>query len=65
MKKNKVTYETALKQFDALLPDDLVEPYKNGLTICKDSTGGVKSALEVAYVLLKCFYANNPKFTFA
>lgn len=65
MKKNKVTYESAIKQFDALLPDDYKEPYKKGLTICKDATGGVKSAPEAAYNVLKCFYANNPKFTFA
>lgn len=65
MKKNKINYDGAMKQFDALLPDEMVEPYKAALTTCKDSTNGEKNACEAAYKFLICFYNNNPKFTFA
>lgn len=65
MKKNKILYDSAMKQFDVLLPEDYKEPYKSALTKCKDSTGGAKNACDAAYNMLKCFHANNPKFTFA
>lgn len=65
MKKSKVNYEGALKQFDVLLPADYKEPFKHGLEKCKDSTGGVKNACEASYNFLKCFYENNSKFDFA
>ncbi|XP_055326705.1 uncharacterized protein LOC129580384 [Sitodiplosis mosellana] len=65
MKKNKVLYDSAMKQFDVLLPDEYKEPYKHALNSCKDATGGAKNACDAAYNLLKCFYANNTKFTFA
>lgn len=65
MKKNKITYDSALKQFDVLLPDDYKEPYKHALSVCKDSTGGVKNACDAAYNFVQCFYKNNSKFTFA
>lgn len=38
MKKNKINYEAAMKQFDLLLPEELLEPYKRSLAICKDSS---------------------------
>lgn len=65
MKKNKINFEGAMKQFDALLPDEYVEPFKSALTICKDAANGEKNACEAAYKFLHCFYDNNPKFTFA
>lgn len=65
MKKNKILYESAMKQFEVLLPEDYKEPYKTALTKCKDSTGGAKNACDAAYNMLKCFYDNNSKFTFA
>ena len=37
MKKSKFAYDSAMKQVDTLLPDELKETYKNGLTECKDS----------------------------
>lgn len=64
MKKSKINFEGAIKQFDVLLPDDYKEPYKSALTICKDSANGEKNACEAAYKLLICFKDNNPKFTF-
>ncbi len=36
MKKNKLNYEAALKQMDKLLPEDIVDANKNGITACKD-----------------------------
>ncbi|XP_055326704.1 uncharacterized protein LOC129580383 [Sitodiplosis mosellana] len=65
MKKNKVLYESAMKQFDVLLPEDYKQPYKHALEACKDATGGAKNACDAAYNFLKCFYDNNTKFTFA
>lgn len=65
MKKSKVNYEGALKQFDVLLPADYKEPFKSALEKCKDSTAGIKNACDAAYAFLKCFYDNNSKFTFA
>lgn len=64
MKKSKIMVEAALKQFDLLLPDDMKEPYKNAMNICKDSTKGVKDSCEAAYTLTQCFFKNNDKFMF-
>lgn len=64
MKKSKVMVEAALKQFDLLLPDDMKEPYKTSLNICKDSTKGVKDNCEAAYILTQCFFKNNDRFLF-
>lgn len=64
MKKSKINYEAAMKQFDLLLPDDYKEPYKSALTTCKDAANGEKNPCEAAYKLLICFKDNNPKFTF-
>lgn len=64
MRKSKINYDAAMKQFDLLLPEDMKEPYKNALTVCKDSPNGEKNACEAAYKLLICFKDNNPKFTF-
>lgn len=65
MKKNKVNYDSAIKQFETLLPDEYREPYKMALTICKESAVGIKDNCDAALAMLKCFHANNPKFTFA
>jgi hypothetical protein len=37
MKKGKLNYESALKQIDVMLPDELKEPTKNSLEQCKNS----------------------------
>lgn len=65
MKKNKILLESTKKQFDALLPNEYKEPWKHALDVCKDSSGGVKNACDAAMNFVKCFHANNPKFTFA
>lgn len=65
MRRNKVTADSAMKQFDTLLPEDYKQPYKHALEMCKDATGGAKNPCDAAFSFLKCFYDNNPKFTFA
>lgn len=64
MKKSKINYEAAMKQFDMLLPDEMKGPYLSALTTCKDAANGEKNACEAAFKLLICFKDNNPKFTF-
>ena len=64
MRKNKINFDGAMKQFDTLLPDHMKEDYKNGLTACKDSAGGEKNPCEVAYKLIECNFKNNPSFSF-
>uniref|UniRef100_A0A1Q3FRX7 Putative odorant-binding protein 12 n=1 Tax=Culex tarsalis TaxID=7177 RepID=A0A1Q3FRX7_CULTA len=63
-KRGKISYEKSLKQIDTLLPDDMKPDFRNGLEACKDAAQGVKDHCESAYVLLNCFYKNNPKFIF-
>lgn len=48
MRKSKVNYDAAMKQFDLLLPDSMKDDYKNALTKCKDSANGEKNACEVS-----------------
>lgn len=64
MKKSKVNFDSAMKQFDQMLPDSMKDDYKNSLTICKDATGGEKNSCEAAHKLVVCVYANNPQFSF-
>lgn len=64
MRKSKVNYDAAMKQFDLLLPEDIKEVYKAALTRCKDSANGEKNACEAAYKVVVCFSTDNPKFTF-
>lgn len=59
MKKNKITYDAAMKQFDMLLPDEMRDPYKKSLTICKDSANGIKDSCEAAFVVIKCMFKEN------
>lgn len=64
MKKSKIMKESAMKQFDLLLPDDFKEPYRNALGKCEDSVKGISGNCEVAYAFTQCFYKNNEKFLF-
>lgn len=64
MRKSKVNFDAAMKQFDLLLPDDMKEVYKSALTTCKEATNGEKNACEAAYKMVICFANNNSKFTF-
>lgn len=64
MKKSKVLKDAALKQFDLLLPEELKEPYRNALEICKDAAKGITGQCEVAYAFTQCFAKNNDRFLF-
>lgn len=64
MRKSKVNYDSAMKQFDIILPDSMKNDWKNALTMCKDATGGEKNPCEAAYKMIICFSDNNPTFTF-
>lgn len=37
MKKNKLNYDAAIKQMDMLLPEELLEENKQGITVCKEA----------------------------
>ncbi|XP_031634692.1 uncharacterized protein LOC116347992 [Contarinia nasturtii] len=52
MRKSKIQYEAAMKQFDLLLPDSMKEGWKGALTACKDSSQGEKNPCEAAYKLV-------------
>lgn len=64
MRKSKINYEAALKQFDLLLPDDIRDDWKNAMTACKDSTDGEKNGCEAAHKFALCFANANPSFGF-
>lgn len=64
MRKNKLNFDAAMKQFDTLLPDNMKDDYKNGLNACKDAIGGEKNPCDAAFKLIKCNAENNPSFTF-
>nr|ALZ41694.1 odorant binding protein 1 [Liriomyza sativae] len=64
MKKGKFLYESSLKQIDVLVPDDMVEEYRNGVTACKDAAQGIKNNCEASYALLVCFRDKISRFMF-
>lgn len=63
-KKGKANIDSAIKQIDLLMPEDLKEPFKQGVLACEHSADNIKDMCEKAYVGAKCFKANNPKFFF-
>lgn len=64
MKKSKIQYDSALKQIESMMPDEIKEPNKKALVACKDSTSGIKDPCEAGYALLKCIFKSNPDFMF-
>lgn len=64
MKKNKINYDAAMKQFDMLLPDEMRDPYKIALTTCKDSANGIKDSCDAAYALIQCMFKENKDMMF-
>ncbi|XP_055606689.1 general odorant-binding protein 72-like [Uranotaenia lowii] len=62
MKKSKLNYDALMKQIDTIMPDELAEPMRNAVTICKNSADGIKNGCEAAYALAQCISKNNPKF---
>ncbi|XP_053673286.1 general odorant-binding protein 72-like [Anopheles nili] len=65
MKKGKITADSAIRQVDLLIPEEIAVPTIKAFNICRDSANGIKNSCEAAYVLLKCLHANNPKYFFA
>lgn len=63
MKKNKVNYEQAQKQFE-LLPEEYKEPWKKAMNICKEKVVVVKNPCDFALNVIKCFHDNNEKYGF-
>lgn len=64
MKKNKINYDATIKQIDLLMPDDIKDPYKNALGMCKDSGVGIKDNCDAAYAILKCLMKEYPEMLF-
>ncbi|XP_058064643.1 general odorant-binding protein 72-like [Anopheles bellator] len=63
-RRGKVNYEKSLRQIDTMLPDDLKSDFRTGLEACKNAAKDIKDHCEASYVLVQCFYKNNPKFIF-
>ncbi|XP_037036886.1 general odorant-binding protein 72-like [Bradysia coprophila] len=53
---------TAAAKHIHLLPEDLREPYTNGMNACKNAADGVQGKCQIAYTLIKCTHKNNPVF---
>lgn len=58
MKKNKVNFDSAMKSFDTMLPDEMKDDYKNSLTICKDANAGEKNACDGLYSTMMAFFSS-------
>lgn len=54
----------ALKQIDLLMPEELKEPFKQGVIACEHSADHIKDMCDKAFAGAQCFKANNPKFFF-
>nr|ACR43438.1 odorant-binding protein 9 [Culex quinquefasciatus] len=65
MRKGKVIVDSAIKQIDMMLPEDIAEPTVKAFNMCRNSADGIKNNCEAAYAFLKCNRDNNPKFFFA
>ncbi|XP_055628925.1 general odorant-binding protein 72-like [Toxorhynchites rutilus septentrionalis] len=62
IKKGKVNYEATMKQIDTIMPDELAEPMRKAVDICRNSADGIKNNCDAAYAVVKCVSDNNPKF---
>ncbi|KAJ2951807.1 hypothetical protein O0L34_g13971 [Tuta absoluta] len=63
-KNGKFNYESAMKQADMLLPDEIKEPAKVVLTTCKKVPDAYKDPCEGSFHLAKCLQKENPAIFF-
>ncbi|XP_041981621.1 uncharacterized protein LOC121735019 [Aricia agestis] len=64
IKNNKLSYDSAVKQVDLLLPEELKEPAKAALAACRKVAEGYKDICEAAFHTTKCIYNFNPDIFF-
>nr|ALS03863.1 odorant-binding protein 15 [Ectropis obliqua] len=60
IKNGKLNYEAAIKQADLLLPDEIKEPAKESITVCRKVSDQYKDICEASFHTTKCIYNNNP-----
>ncbi|XP_058837116.1 general odorant-binding protein 72-like [Topomyia yanbarensis] len=64
IRKGKLNYEATMRQIDTIIPDELAEPLRKALDICRNSGEGIKNNCDAAYAITQCISKNNPQFVF-
>lgn len=64
LKRTKINFEAALKQFNVLLPDKIRQPFIDGLNKCRDAGKGIKDTCEFGYTFTKCIQESMDVFVF-
>ncbi|XP_058463907.1 general odorant-binding protein 72-like [Malaya genurostris] len=62
IRKGKLNYDATIKQIETIMPDELAEPMRVALDICRDSGDGIKNHCDASYSIMQCISKNNPKF---
>ncbi|XP_045512430.1 general odorant-binding protein 72-like isoform X1 [Pieris brassicae] len=60
IKNGKLNYESAMKQADLLLPEEIKEPTKAAITACRKVADSYKDICEASFHVTKCIYNENP-----
>lgn len=66
LKRTKINYDAAIKQFNVLLPEEMKQPFVDALNSCKDAAKGLntKDLCEVGFVFTKCMQEKVDNFVF-